>query len=111
MLFRAFVGERAADALFVDRLAAAPPIPLTIEPSTHCHLLENVVVRAASGAYAFLPGRKRKAWLADTTLTYIHDRKALRKYVRCVDSFRIAPLRALFAVWAKRSRSRWSVRA
>ena len=58
------VGEPAADAAFLGFLSDSPPIPLTVEPSTHCHLLDSVVVRAASRAYPFLPSWKETQGVA-----------------------------------------------
>ncbi len=53
------VGVPECDAVFVDALARAPAIPLVVEPSTHCRLLEEVVLGAACDAYPFLKVRKK----------------------------------------------------
>ena len=53
------VGVPECDAVFLSALAGAPSIPLVIEPTSHCRLLEEIVVSAACDAYPFEKIRKK----------------------------------------------------
>ena len=68
------VGVAECDAVFLSALSEAPPIPLVIEPTSHCRLLEEAVVSAACDAYPFEKIRKKKPWLSDVTLKLMLDR-------------------------------------
>ncbi len=97
------VGDAECDAVFLNALSYAPPIPLVVEPSPHCRLLEEVVVSAACDAYPFLKTRKKKEWLSDVSLKLLHDRDCvLRKFQKRKKSLHNFTLHAVFSFWARR---------
>ncbi len=53
------VGDPECDAVFLRALSSAPSIPLVVEPTSHCRLLDEIVVGAACNAYPFEKVRKK----------------------------------------------------
>ncbi len=96
------MGVPECDAVFLSALERAPPVPLVIEPSSHCRLLEEVVVSAACDAYAFEKKRKKKEWVSDLTLSFMNNRDhVLRMFQKRRRSLFNFELHAVFKCWSR----------
>ncbi len=95
------VGDPVCDAVFLKALEAAPPIPLIVEPTSHCRLAEEIIVGAACSAYPFERFRKKKECLSDVTLKILCNRdEALRLFQKREKSLMNFELFAVFMCWA-----------
>ncbi len=96
--------------MFLHALSVALAVPLVVEPTSHCRLLEEIVVGAACDAYPFLKIRKKKSWVRDLSLKFMNDRDhVLRMFQRRKMSLHSVVLRVVFRFWAHGHRCRFSV--
>ena len=64
------VGDPVCDAKFLAALSAAPAVPLMFEPTSHCRLLEEIVVGAACDAYPLKKIGRSRSGLATFLLSF-----------------------------------------
>ncbi len=103
------VGDPKCDQVFLRALASAPSVPLVIEPTSHCRLLEEIVVSAACDAYPFEKVRRKRPRISDVTLKLLNDRnKVLCDFQKRVKSLHNNALFVVFKFWACRRFVRFS---
>ena len=104
------VGEPLCDAVFLGALSAARAVPLILEPTSHCRLLEEIVVGAACDAYPFKKDRKKQEWVSDISLKFMNDRdQVLREFQKRKKSLHNASLFAVFKFWARGYSLKYSI--
>ncbi len=64
------VGDPECDKVFLSALSSAPSVPLVVEPTSHCRLLDEIVVGAACNAYPFEKVRKKNHGSAMSLFSY-----------------------------------------
>ncbi len=64
------VRDPECDKVFLRALSSAPSVPLVIEPTSHCRLLDEIVVGAACNAYPFEKVRKKSLGSAMSLFSY-----------------------------------------
>ena len=82
------IGKPDHDKVFLDCVSRFQGVPFSLEPSSHCHVLERVVHDALCVAYPKLKQRKRSEHISDITHGFIVQRNnMLKQYMKMYNSF------------------------